>query len=232
VLPATGAMNFAPLSAGDWVLVLDNADLNLPPPGTIGLPLPVELVNLSAQVRKNEIVLSWQTSSETNNYGFEIQRSQNQRNYDKIGFVRGQGTITHAMSYSFVDHSISQGKYYYRLKQIDTDGGQTFSQTVEINPDAPAGFELQQNYPNPYGRMPFNPHTIIFYTLPESGFVNLKIYDIQGKEVAALVQEFQRAGRYSVNFDGSDLASGLYFYKIQINDFVNVKKMVLLNQGR
>ncbi|RIK81671.1 hypothetical protein DCC62_01660 [candidate division KSB1 bacterium] len=225
-LPASGNIDFTPQSAGDWVLVLDNAELNLPAPGSTDLPVPVELAGLSARVGETGVTLSWQTISETNNYGFEVQRSQNRRGFDKIGFVKGQGTTTQACSYSFIDRPVRHGKYAYRLKQIDTTGSHTFSQTVEIDLDGTMGFELRQNHPNP-----FYPHTVIFYTLAESGFVSLKIHDIQGKEVGNLVHAFQSAGNYSVNFVAGDLASGLYFCTIRINSFNAVKKMVLI-QGR
>ncbi|MCL4708120.1 T9SS type A sorting domain-containing protein [bacterium] len=225
-LPASENMEFTPLSAGDWVLVLDNAELNLPAPGSMDVPVPVEFSGLSARAGETGVTLSWQTISETNNYGFEVQRSRDKQNFNKIGFVKGQGTTTQACSYSFIDRSVRRGKHAYRLKQIDTDGRHSFSQTVEISLDGPTGFELMQNHPNP-----FNHQTIIFYTLAESGFVSMKIYDIHGKEVANLVQTIQNAGNYSTNFVAKGMASGLYFCKIRINGFDAVKKMVLI-QGQ
>ncbi|MCC7094682.1 MAG: chitobiase/beta-hexosaminidase C-terminal domain-containing protein [Ignavibacteriaceae bacterium] len=84
-------------------------------------------------------------------------------------------------------------------------------------------YELEQNYPNP-----FNPATTIKYQIPKDGIVTLKIYDILGSEVATLVNEEKPAGRYEINFNASSLASGVYLYKLQVNDFINVKKMILL----
>ena len=84
-------------------------------------------------------------------------------------------------------------------------------------------YNLFQNYPNP-----FNPATAINYQLPENGFVTLKIYDILGEEVASLVNEQKNQGRYSVNFDASRLASGVYIYRLQVNHYVSSKKMLLL----
>ena len=84
-------------------------------------------------------------------------------------------------------------------------------------------YDLEQNYPNP-----FNPTTTIKFQIPKDGSVTLKIYDILGAEVATLVNEEKIAGRYEVNFDASRLASGVYIYRLSVNDFVNVKKMVLL----
>ncbi|NWG28379.1 MAG: T9SS type A sorting domain-containing protein [Ignavibacteriaceae bacterium] len=87
----------------------------------------------------------------------------------------------------------------------------------------PIDYALEQNYPNP-----FNPTTTIRYQLPKDGMVTLKVYDILGAEVATLINEEKVAGRYEVNFDASRLASGVYIYSLNINDFVNVRKMVLL----
>jgi len=92
-----------------------------------------------------------------------------------------------------------------------------------ISSEIPSGFILNQNYPNP-----FNPSTIIRYSLAENGFTTLKVYDLLGKTIAVLVNENQRTGSYSVDFNGLDLPSGIYFYKLSVNDFIETKKMVLL----
>lgn len=87
----------------------------------------------------------------------------------------------------------------------------------------PIEYALEQNYPNP-----FNPTTTIRYQLPKDGMVTLKVYDILGAEVVTLVNEEKVAGKYEVNFNAATLASGVYIYRLSVNDFVNVKKMVLL----
>jgi hypothetical protein len=91
------------------------------------------------------------------------------------------------------------------------------------NNEIPTVYDLSQNYPNP-----FNPTTTIKYSIPKSGFVSLKVYDILGKEVANLVSQEMAAGYYSVNFDGSNLGSGVYFYRIESAEFVQTKKMLLI----
>ena len=87
----------------------------------------------------------------------------------------------------------------------------------------PNGINLEQNYPNP-----FNPVTKITYTIPELSFITLKVYDVLGKEVLTLVGEEKGAGTYAIDFDGSELTSGIYFYKLQAGNFVETKKMVLM----
>ncbi|HZW40648.1 MAG TPA: T9SS type A sorting domain-containing protein [Ignavibacteriaceae bacterium] len=84
-------------------------------------------------------------------------------------------------------------------------------------------FSLEQNYPNP-----FNPSTKINYTLPKQGLVTIKVYDVLGKEIMQLVNEEKPSGEYEVEFDGSSLSSGIYYYKIQAGEFVQTKKMVLM----
>ncbi len=101
-----------------------------------------------------------------------------------------------------------------------------YNSLVGINPviiTLPKEYSLSQNYPNP-----FNPSTTIKYSLPKDGFVSLKIYDITGREVKTLAGEVKKAGYYSVTFNASSLASGVYFYRIQSNDFVMTKRMVLI----
>jgi len=91
------------------------------------------------------------------------------------------------------------------------------------NNSAPLSYELSQNYPNP-----FNPTTTINYSIIKDGFVNLKVYNLLGKEVATLVNEKKNSGRYSVDFNSNELSSGIYFYKLETNDFSEMRKMTLL----
>jgi hypothetical protein len=120
------------------------------------------------------------------------------------------------------------GKYAYRLKQIDIDGSVEYSNIVEIEIAAPDKFSLEQNYPNP-----FNPTTTIKYSVPfvENGkdiVVQLKVYDILGKELKTLVNKNLSAGIYESDFNASDYPSGLYFYTLSVGNFAQTKKMILL----
>ena len=88
----------------------------------------------------------------------------------------------------------------------------------------PTEYSISQNYPNP-----FNPTTIINFGLPKAGLVKLVVYDILGRTVQTLVNnEFKEAGNYKADFDGTNFASGVYFYRIEAGDFVQIKKMVLI----
>ena len=97
------------------------------------------------------------------------------------------------------------------------------SDTALIKEQLLSGYLLTQNYPNP-----FNPVTKIIYSLPKQDFVTLKVYDMLGKVIATLVNEEKSAGIYEVEFDGSNLSSGVYFYEIQAGNFFETKKLMLL----
>jgi len=94
---------------------------------------------------------------------------------------------------------------------------------VEKEDELPAKFNLSQNYPNP-----FNPVTIIEYSLPKSQKVNIKVYDVSGREVAELENSFRSAGIYKIQFDAKQLASGVYFYRLSAGKYSETKKLVLL----
>jgi hypothetical protein len=94
---------------------------------------------------------------------------------------------------------------------------------VNGNSEIPLKFALEQNYPNP-----FNPSTNIKFELPKQEFVTIKIFDVMGREVASLVNETKEAGYHSIVFNGADLSSGLYIYKIEAGDFTDTKKMILI----
>jgi hypothetical protein len=185
--------------------------------------LPVELTSFSASVIGSNVILGWQTATELNNYGFEIERSNNNINFEKIGFVQGSGNSNSDKNYSFTDKQKLSGKCYYRLKQIDNDGAYEYSKAVEAVFELPKTFELSQNYPNP-----FNPSTKINYSLPVDSRVQLLVYGVTGELVRSVVDENQSAGNYTVDFDASSLSSGVYFYKIIANDYLQIKKMSIL----
>jgi subtilisin family serine protease len=186
--------------------------------------VPVELVNFYADENDRVIDLYWSTITESNNSGFFIERKIFNE-WETLGFIEGAGTSTEIKNYSFRDSVLdtSVEKVLYRLKQVNLDGGFRYhNKIVEIN-FAPIVFFLSQNYPNP-----FNPSTTIKYQIPEDGFVTIKIYDILGNEVKTLINEQKSKGSYSLMLDSSDLVSGVYIYRIQVNNFTSAKKMMVL----
>jgi hypothetical protein len=192
--------------------------------------VPVELVSFNANFQNGNVLLNWVTATETNNFGFEIERSFDKINFEKIGFVNGKGNSSVISNYNFVDNSVLHGVVYYRLKQIDYNGSINFSNIVEVNLNIPDEFVLEQNYPNP-----FNPSTTISYNLKNDGIVLLKVYDVLGKEVETLINQVQNKGYYKVNFDAQKLSGGIYFYNLKVTDklsgsliFNQSKKMILV----
>ncbi len=215
---ALGGVNFVDANSG-WAVGVNGIVL------TYENPTPVELTSFNANVKGSNINLFWQTATETNNLGFEILRSaQSDNSWEKIGFIEGHGTTTEEHNYSFVDKNPEPGNYSYKLVQIDFDGTRTESKVVNVEINLqPAEYSLMQNYPNP-----FNPVTTIIYSIPESGIVNIKIYNTLGEKVTSLVNEFKEAGNYKINFDAENLSSGIYFYSLQAGEFNSIKKMILL----
>lgn len=197
--------------------------------------LPVELSSFTVNVIHNNAALCWKTASEVNNYGFEIERAIVNRkvsstvyarddNWGKIGFVEGNGTTNTPKEYSFTDKNIISGEYSYRLKQIDRDGKYEYSKEVEVTVNnVPKEFSLEQNYPNP-----FNPTTAINYQLSAGGLTTLKVFDAIGREAATLVNEVKEAGGYTVQFDATKLAGGIYFAKLSSGGKTQIRKMLLM----
>ena len=186
-------------------------------------PLPVELSSFSAVVLDNGVKLNWRTETEVNNYGFEILRQAQDDTWQVLGFVEGYGNSNSPKEYSFIDKNVSSGKVAYRLKQIDTDGQFEYSKIIEVDLGSPQKFELSQNYPNP-----FNPSTTIRFTLPQSGNIKLNVYNLLGELVAELVDGFKQAGIHTINFNASELESGMYIYRLETPKNSFSRKMILL----
>ena len=123
--------------------------------------------------------------------------------------------LINSNGYGFV---VCNGKIFRSFSTI-----QNITNIVSQGENPLTYFNLSQNYPNP-----FNPVTTISYQIPQTSFVSLKVYDILGTEIAIIVNEEKPAGEFEVEFDGTGLASGIYFYKLQTRNYNSVKKMVLL----
>ena len=196
--------------------------------------LPVELSSFSAIIKGNKVELNWQTATEVNNYGFEIERSvvgdQRSANaaadsWTKIGFENGHGNSNSVKEYSFTDKPNGGAKFKYRLKQIDNDGKYEYSKEIEVDLITPNEFSLSQNYPNP-----FNPSTTIKFGLPKTSNVKLELFNILGEKIETLIDKEMEAGyhNYQLSIVNYQLTSGVYFYKIEAGSFSSVKKLLLM----
>ncbi len=192
--------------------------------------LPVELASFIVSARGRLVTLGWTTATETNSYIFEVERKvisdfrMSTADWKLAGSVVGAGTRNGTATYTFVDRDVPMGKWTYRLKQIDRSGSFTYSREVQVEIGAaPKEFTLGQNYPNP-----FNPTTNISFSVPNDGFVSLKVYDMLGREVATLVNGEKKAGMIQqVTFDATKLPSGIYFARLQSGGKQIIRKMIL-----
>ncbi len=230
------------LDEGDYSLDLviesnvpDKSVIVVPITMTVYDPVPVELTSFSAQFEENRVLLLWETATETNNKGFEIQRKSGENGrWEKRGYVDGQGTVSDQNNYKFEDKIDEKGtaKLFYRLKQIDFSGTYSFSNEVEISA-LPRKYSLGQNYPNP-----FNPSTKIEFALPVRSAVRLAVYNTLGEEIAELFNGVKESGYHTLEWNAESavggLPSGLYIYRMEATasdgskSFYDVKKMLLL----
>ncbi|MBE0570115.1 MAG: T9SS type A sorting domain-containing protein [Ignavibacteriaceae bacterium] len=184
---------------------------------------PVELVSFTANVQNNKVTLNWQTATELNNSGYQIERNTVNDNWINLGFVPGYGNSSSPKLYSFVDDNISAGtRFQYRLKQIDNDGKFDYSNIVEVE-IFPSNFELFQNYPNP-----FNPSTTIGFSLPKASQIKINIYNMIGELVETLADGTFEQGYHNISFNAANIPSGTYIYRLESSEFVQIKKMVLI----
>jgi V8-like Glu-specific endopeptidase len=205
----------------DWWWTIDNVQF------CVYDLIPVELTSFTAKASEGLVELSWITTTETNNQGFEIERASSSttpvQEWEQVGYVAGFGTTTEPKSYSFIDSKLEAGTYSYRLKQIDFDGTFTYSSEVNTDVELPLEYVLEQNYPNP-----FNPSTKIKFVLPVETKVRLNVYNTLGQEVAEIFNGNLKEGYHEVVFDAGSLTSGIYFYRLEADKFVDVKKMIIL----
>jgi photosystem II stability/assembly factor-like uncharacterized protein len=192
--------------------------------------LPVELISFKIEEINSGVILSWSTCSELNNKGFEVQKRLGNNEFKSIGFINGRGTSTVRVDYHFEDQDLSPDIYTYRLRQIDYDGRSEYSKEIEIDMNRPAEFSLSQNFPNP-----FNPETVIKFSIHEKSNVILTVYDISGQKVADLVNEEMAVGIYEKRFNGTSLPSGIYIFQLnaqpsekEIPNYFKIIKALLL----
>ena len=201
--------------------------------------LPVELTYFVGDVVDSTVELRWETATEVNNYGYDLLRSDTSFTWIKINFISGHGNSYSPKEYLYVDTTITEnGKYFYLLNQIDTDGVPSLQHdTVKIIVDFitsvsedvlveninPKSFKLFQNYPNP-----FNPETNITFETNQSGNVALVLYSVTGEKLESIFNGEVIAGTHSFKFNAKYLSSGTYIYKLSIGNISISKKMLLV----
>ena len=199
--------------------------------------LPIQLARFTAALiqNTNNVHLAWTTVTETNNYGFYVQRSlSDQTNYVDLpnSFIAGHGTTIDPHEYSWDDNNVPQGTYYYRLRQIDFDGTNHLSEGIEtvvssvagVSQATPLTFALSQNYPNP-----FNPSTTIQFSVEAREYTTLIVYNTLGQLVETLFSGIAvPEQQYNIRFDGTNLTNGIYFAKLVSGSKSALRKMILL----
>ncbi len=201
----------------------DTSDLT-PCPLVTG-PLPVELTSFEGfVVDGGGVVLEWATASETNNAGFSVEQKGITGEFTEIAFVEGHGTTTQAQHYSYQVDDAGMGRQVFRLKQVDFDGTFEYSNAVEVVTAIPKGFELSENYPNP-----FNPSTNFNLIIAREQQVAIKVYDMQGRQVRSLFDGALTANdQHQFTFEASNLPSGLYVIRVVGESFNATRNVMLL----
>ncbi|MCL5030448.1 MAG: T9SS type A sorting domain-containing protein [Bacteroidetes bacterium] len=200
---------------------------------TIDSALTVELESFSSNINESAIQLSWTTAFEKNNLGFEIDRKMGAEDWQNIGFIASQGSSAAPVNYTFSDELDTTsyiGNIFYRIKQIDVSGTVQYIKEVKLDVNlTPQTYVLFNNYPNP-----FNPNTVIKYSLPVNSQIVIRVYNVIGQLVKELVNTVQTTGDHKIVFNADQLPSGIYFDVLEAKSMdgklssILVKKMVLL----
>ncbi|MEI6185521.1 MAG: T9SS type A sorting domain-containing protein, partial [Bacteroidota bacterium] len=177
--------------------------------------LPVSLISLGASlINKNTVEINWETATELNNKGWEIERttlnSGSELSWTSLGFTDGMNNSNYSNKYSFTDNKIEKNAtYVYRLKQVDYEGNYVYSNIVTIA--TAYSQELHINaFPNPA-----KTSTTLQYTVPKKGIVSLNLYTMCGVPVKQLITETMEEGTYNKLLPLNNLAAGNYIVRIQ-----------------
>ena len=184
-------------------------------------PLPVTMLNFAAAIKNNDAYLTWSTATESNNKGFEIERSKDGQNFSAIGFVKGAGNTHQITNYNYTDATLQQlgvSKAYYRLKQIDLDGKATYSQVLPLT----AGdLHFWKLYPNPVKEQ-----LTVELSLAQSSRVTLQVISQDGRVVANIDKGILTPGTQLISWYAKNLASGSYLVRLTAGDDVYTQKFI------
>lgn len=219
----------SPYNLNEVVILSSSEAIVVGSGGTIikgqNLPLPVELVGFTATHKNGTVTLNWETKTEIDNYGFEIERKSSTTGWQKIGFVEGHFTTNSPKYYNYTDRPNGTGKIQYRLKQIDNDGSFEYSPVVEVDLSGMLPKEIEiKNFPNP-----FNPETNINITLPETADATVDVYNSTGEKVVTLFAGKLNSGETrAFKFDGATLPSGMYIINVTAGKHRKSHKVMLM----
>ncbi|GAB5519455.1 MAG: hypothetical protein RhofKO_17060 [Rhodothermales bacterium] len=187
--------------------------------------LPVELTGFSATADGDRAHLAWQTASETNNAGFQIEHQPTgTAAWHTLGFTPGHGTTLEAQRYTYTADGLTPGTHRFRLTQVDYDGTFDYSPEIEVSIEIAGAFNLSQVYPNP-----FNPEASVTLSVRERQQVRVTVYDLLGREVARLFDgELASQKGQLLRLDGSQWTSGLYVVRAVGERFTATQVVTLL----
>ena len=188
--------------------------------------IPVELTRFSAEATAGIVHLTWQTASETNNAGFQIERRHEETKWTQIGFVEGAGTRSEVKTYAFEDDGLPSGQstFAYRLRQVDFNGAAAYSNVIDVALPAPTELRLQTPYPNPAAR-----RVTIGFAVPLPTAITFALYDVMGRRIVVLDQGEVSPGEYVRSLDVSGYANGLYLLRLKTEQGVVSKKVSVIH---
>ncbi|MBT8400439.1 MAG: T9SS type A sorting domain-containing protein [Rhodothermia bacterium] len=197
-----------------WTIAAANCDV----------ALPVELASFTAFVAGGDVLLRWQTLSESSNAGFDVQTYTDRGSFESVGFVPGSGSSTGRQAYEFRVSNASPGANRFRLAQRDLDGSVQILGEVDVFVELANTFELTAAYPNP-----FNPQTTFYLTARETQQARVEVFDSAGRLAAVLFDGMlEESSRQRITVDGAGWPSGVYFYRVTGEYFTASDKLVLL----
>ena len=197
-------------------------------------PLPVELTVFTVSMGASAALLTWKTATEMNNYGFEVERSYDERAWSTVNFVAGHGTSNSPRTYRYADPVQPEfgrhARVYYRLRQVDRDGSAEYLPVVSVSTTPSSRRELSRHYPNPIDvSMSGDATARIAFMLPSREQVSLAVYDALGREVRRLYDNtLLDAGSYVAVFDAGGLPAGRYTYRLTHAGGVESRSMYLI----
>ncbi len=182
--------------------------------------LPVTFMNFNGTVKDNTVLLSWATSNELNNKGYDVERSINGKDFSAIGFVEGNGSTTNVNNYTYNDiGKLPAGSLYYRLKQIDLDGTYEYSSIIKVDIDNEFSFNV---YPNPVA----NNNSWAQFQLSETAQVSMQLVSSEGKILQSVNKGLLSSGTYSIPLSLNNAVKGTYFVKLNVGDKTYTQKVI------